>query len=401
MEPRYYSTEEKDAAVPVLPDPLLQDDGSVIRNASEWELHQRAKILHLFEKYEYGTILSRPDMMRFELLSHRKDALNGTAERKEIRIHCAMNNGKSIAFDLLLYLPLQRNGAVPAFLGLNFKGNHNASPEEDAAITGWMDGAPVEPGRSKQSYRNDFENIIRRGYASATICYHDIHPDVTGHTAESVFRLFFEPEEYGNIGKKHSIIGAWAWGLSRALDCLEHESAIDARRVAVYGHSRLGKTALWAGATDPRFRMVISNDSGCGGAALHKRRYGENLSLHFQWHLDRKMPVWFVDAAEQFVFNEEKMPFDQHELLALIAPRPLAVGNAAEDLVADPRGSFLACCAASRIYALYGAEGVGCGEMPPVGSGCGKEIWYHCRPGDHELLPEDWRWYLDFADRYL
>ncbi|MBO5762901.1 MAG: acetylxylan esterase, partial [Lentisphaeria bacterium] len=252
-----------------------------------------------------------------------------------------------------------------------------------------------------QTYRNHYEEVIRRGYASATICYHDIHPDVTGHTGDSVFRLFFEPEQYDSIRQRYSIIGAWAWGLSRALDCLEQQEGIDPRRVAVYGHSRLGKTALWAGATDRRFAMVISNDSGCAGGALHKRKFGENLSLHFQWHLERNVPVWFVDAAQQFIFREEDMPFDQHELLALIAPRPLAVGTASEDLEADPYGEFLACQAASNVYALYGAEGLGECSMPAPGNGCGKEISFHCRPGKHELLPEDWSWYLDFADRYL
>ena len=398
----YYPTEEKSAVDCALPDPLLRPDGTRVTTPAEWMLSRRGEILELFQKYEYGAILPRPARMRFQVLTQRGDALGGLASRREIRISCGSGDGREISFDLLLYLPNNHTGSVPAFLGLNFKGNHNTTDEPDVRPTGFRkEGELADPGRGVQSARWVFEEVVRRGYASATICYHDIHPDLVDSTDRSVFRLFFKPEEYTSVPEKYSVIGAWAWGLSRALDYLESNPEIDASRVAVHGHSRLGKTALWAGASDPRFKMVISNCSGCGGGALHKRKIGENLSLHFQYHRNLGYPSWFVRELERFVWKEEDLPFDQHELLALIAPRPLAVGTATEDFNADPKGEFLSCVHASEVYRLFGSPGLPVAEMPPPDTNAAGSIAFHCRTGKHDQTPQDWMFYLDFADRYL
>ena len=385
-----------------LPDPLRRDDGSIVGSAAEWMTRQRERILALLKRYEYGEVLPRPDRMEFRPLSLRRDALGGLAARKEVRILCSMRNGKSISFDLLLYVPNRRSAPAPGFLGLNFKGNHAASDEKDVAPTGRRSADELffPDARGVQAYRWNFAEVVRRGYASATLCYHDIHPDRPAGTCDSVFRLFFEPEEYAGIGEMYSIIGAWAWGLSRALDYLESDPDVDASRIAVHGHSRLGKTALWAGAIDPRFRMIVANCSGCGGAALHKRKSGENFSQHFRCHLERyHLPCWFVDEAEKFMWREEDYPIDQHELLAMAAPRPLAVGAASGD-AGDPQSEFLACRAAAPVYRLFGAEGLP-ETMPPSGAGTPGEINYHWRDGKHDMLPEDWQQYLRMADRFL
>lgn len=397
-----YPTEEKFAAAYTLPDPLCREDGSRIADAAEWALSRRGEILEQFKKYEYGEIPPRPDRMRFQLLSRREDALSGMAVRKEIRIVCGMNNGRKISFDLLLYVPKNRKGRAPAFLGLNFKGNQNTTDEPDVRPTGFL--APdvlADPGRGVQKARWDFPAVVGRGYASATVCYHDIHPDAVNAAGRSMFRLFFEPEEYASIPEKYSVIGAWAWGLSRALDYLETDPDVDASRVAVHGHSRLGKTSLWAGAADTRFKMVVANCSGCGGGALHKRKIGENLSLHFQYHLNIGYPSWFVRELERFVWREEDLPIDQHELLALIAPRPLAIGTATRDLNADPKGEFLSCVHASDVYRLFGFPGLPVPEMPPPDAPAAGLISFHCRTGEHDQTPQDWKYYLDFADRWL
>ena len=391
-----YPCDEKNVPNYTLPGPLLRDDGTRIATAQEWMNFQRTKILDVFKKWEYGEILPHPQILRFELLSQKDDALDGIAIRREIRIHAAMANGRSIAFIMLLYLPKNAvNKPVPAFLGLNFKGNHTTTPEDDVIQTGTN-----EP-RGCQINRWCFKETIQRGYASATICYHDIFRDVTGHADESVFRLFYDHVDMAEINETFTPIGAWAWGLSRGLDCLEAQPEIRHGAVAVHGHSRLGKTALWAGAIDQRFAVVISNDSGCCGGALHRRKYGENLSQHFQQHLDWRVPIWFVNRLDQFIWREEDLPFDQHELLALIAPRPLVIATATDDQDADPRGEFLAAVAASDTYHLFGSQGLPATEMPPPDVPITGDISFHYRTGKHDQTPQDWQHYWNIADRYL
>jgi hypothetical protein len=331
------------------------------------------------------------------LLSEKNDALNGIAIRREIGI-TFRNNGKTHSVVMLVYLPKNTAAPVPAFLGLNFKGNHHTTGETDVLHTG---STFVPDGNALQEQRWCFAETIRRGYASATICYHDIHPDRTGNTDKSIFALFFDPQEYPQIGEKDSVIGAWAWGLSRAWEVLQSMPEIDGRRIIVHGHSRLGKTALWAGAADPRFAMVISNNSGCGGAALHKRKFGENLSQHFEAHLNRGIPIWFINKLHDYIGKEEFLPFDAHYLLALIAPRPLCVASATEDHGADPRGEFLACAAASEVYELFGNPPFNRTKTVQPGENIPGIIHYHLRPGIHDQTPHDWARYLNAADSYF
>ena len=397
-----YSVDEKDVAQYTLPDPLLKEDGSYVTTPFEWHNFQRSYILDMLKKYEYGEILPRPDEMSFQLLNCRQGALGGKAVRKEVRITCSMLDGRSHSFKILIYLPANASGPVPAFLGLNFKGNQNTTVEKDVIPTGYrFPGVLVDEGSGVQHHRWIPEEIVARNYATVTCCYHDIFPDRADGIGDSVAKLFFTPAEYGKFGEKYSVIGAWAWGLSRIMDYLELDPDIDSSRVAVHGHSRLGKTSLWAGAVDTRYKMVISNDSGCGGGALHKRKFGENLSQHFQHHINMGVPSWFVNEAERFIYKEEELPIDQHELLAMIAPRPLAVGTATEDRAADPKGEFLACKAASLVYRLYGSCGLTVDEMPGPDIHCAGDISFHCRTGKHDHTPQDWGYYLDLADKYL
>lgn len=196
-------------------------------------------------------------------------------------------------------------------------------------------------------------------------------------------------------------IGAWAWGLSRSLDALEKIPAVDARRVAVIGHSRLGKASLWAGAQDERFALVISNESGCGGAALGKRIFGETVGVIAGVYPGRGFPHWFTARYASFAEKEHLMPIDQHHLLALVAPRPLYVASAVEDRWADPKGEFLGALAAEPVFKLLGQPGLGTATYPEVGQRIGQSIGYHVRKGKHDVTLEDWDAYLDFADRTL
>ncbi len=381
-----------------LPSPLDRKDGGRIATAYEWVNRRRPEVLALYQKEVYGQIPPRPDRMWFETLSVREDALDGAAIRKEIRLHFAMDNGKSHSFVMLLYIPKNAKAPSPVFLGLNFKGNHAATDEKDVMMTGKdLSGGIVHPdGHASQVHRWQFRETIRRGYASATVCYHDIFPDRNDEASwhHSIYGLFYPDKTPEEIHARYSAIGAWTWGLSRMLDCLEREPMIDSAKAMVHGHSRLGKTALWTGATDPRFRLVMSNDSGCGGAALFKRCIGENVEAILS-----SFPYWFVTPFANYIRNEAGMPFDQHWLISLIAPRPVCIASATEDLWADPKGEFLSGVHAAEVYRLFGAEGLGTDVMPQPDRPVTGEISYHLRTGKHDQTLEDWLHYWELADR--
>lgn len=397
-----------EARVPAyrLPPLLSLPCGNAVESPEQWQQQARPYFLDQFCNVMYGPIPPAPDTVSYELLASRDDALGGKALRREVRIRCAMQDGRCHAFTLLLYIPKGARAPVPAFLGLNFRGNQACTHETDVVMTGaqlviperspwFVSGAADASTRGEQCERWNFETVIERGYASATIHYSEIFPDRPDGFDDSVLALFHTSGQLASPERKSGAIAAWAWGLIRGLEYLLTEPLIDAGKIAVHGHSRLGKTALYAGAVDPRFSMVISNNSGCCGAALSMRGFGENLEWLLYWRT-----YWLNPALRAYINREQALPFDQHALIALCAPRPVYVASASEDTPADPKGEFLAAVHADCVYRLFGKNGIDARELPALNTPVGEYIGYHLREGKHDITPFDWRCYLDFADRH-
>lgn len=396
-----------EAKVPpyTLPDPLVLANGQKVTDADTWLRERRPEILKLFETHVYGRTPARPANLKFAVRSVDSQALGGKAIRKEVTISFS-DRPDEPKMDLLLYIPREAKKPVPAFLGLNFNGNH--SIHKDPGITlGYVWNRPSkgqkaerklaeDSTRGQEASRWEVEKILARGYALGTIYYGDIIPDFAEGLEHGVHRLYAKDGKVERAPDDWGAIGGWAWGLSRALDYLATDGEIDARRVAVMGHSRLGKTALWAGAQDQRFAIVISNNSGCGGAALSKRCFGETVG-----RINTSFPHWFCLNFRKFNEKEQELPLDQHMLIALIAPRPVYVASAEEDLWADPRGEFLAAKHAEPVYRLLGRDGLGVSDMPKLNQPVMGTIGYHIRSGKHDVTDYDWEQYLTFADKHL
>ena len=372
----------------VLPDPLTMTYGSRVTTAAEWRERRRPELLKLFETQMYGARLPRPMTIRFEMTETVSTAIGGKGTRKRIRVDFFGKGAAGPGMTITLYVPNRSAKPVPAFVGMHL---FDSSTEEP------LPGRPLEAaGIEKLPGTRLMETILDRGYAIATLDANDFCADDKERFREGLLAQLF-PDRTGPPGPEEpGAIATWAWGLSRALDYFEHDQEIDAHRVAVIGHSRMGKTALWAGAEDERFAMVISNNSGCGGAALSRRLFGETVG-----RINRVFPHWFCGNFKQYDDREAELPIDQHELIALIAPRPVYVASAEEDRWADPRGEFLSAASADGVYHLLGRTGLEAQEMPLLGQSVGNSIGYHVRPGKHALTDYDWLRYLDFADRHF
>ena len=387
-----------------LPDPLKSASGRTIISPEEWRRVRRPEILKLFTEQMYGRAPKRPEAVLFEESLIADNVLGGKGEFRNVRIWL-LGRREGPAMDVLLVLPKKAPRPVPAFVAMNFRGNASTHPHPKIPLSrnwmrndprrGFVDHRMTEKARGVAASRWPYEQILDRGYAVATVYYGDVDPDFDDGFQNGIHPWFYRPGQRRPAPDEWGSIAAWAWGLSRIMDYLERQDRIDPKHVAVMGHSRLGKTALWAGATDSRFGIVISNNSGCGGAALSRRRFGETVR-----RINTSFPHWFCENFKKYNDREDAMPFDQHMLLALIAPRPVLVCSAEEDRWADPRGEFLSCLHADPVYRLLGTDGLGTKTMPPVHRPVLTTVGYHIRAGKHDVTALDWKVYCDFADRH-
>ena len=387
----------------VLPDVLAGPDEIPASSKQEWEQVSRTHQFEILQKYLYGRRLPAVPVSvvgKVEQIDVDLEGIKGVRMQATLRLGTAADAPTT---NVLLYLP-KSSKKVPIFLKLNFRGNQAETADPGVWLpTRWIpndkgivDNQATDASRGIRQRRFPVVSMIRRGYGLATAYCGDFFPDRPDGRTNSVLASLGRPVE-GDLPKDEpGAIGSWAWGLSRILDWLVTRPEVDPDRVIVAGHSRLGKTALWAGACDERFAMVISNESGCGGAALSRRNFGETLAV-----ITQRFPHWFCPRLAEYANRETELPCDQHALLAMVAPRPLYVASAKGDQWADPRGEFLAAVAAGRAWKLYGLTGLGTETMPPTDSPVGETIGYHIRSGKHDLLPYDWTQFADFADRNL
>ena len=388
-----------------VPDPLTFADGEKLTSPDQWP-QRRKEILAIFEDQMYGIIPPRPDVMRTELIESG-ETLDGTVLRKQVRMWFNKEN-KGPKIDWIFFLPKKATTPVPAYIGLNFYGNQEILPDKEILVAdGWLRNNNkhfISDNRASEKSRGisgvpeapqywPVQMLTERGYALVTACYCDIDPDYDDGYTNGV-HVLFPPKTRPIPGNYTTSLASWAWALIRGMDMIEKESAIDPKRVAVVGCSRLAKAALLAGAKDERFAVVIPNQTGGGGTPPAKRDFGENVSIQ-----NEKFPHWFCGNYRKYSDNEEALTFDQHMLLTACAPRHLYVSSFPKGWF-DPYGEFLSMKAAEPVWKFLGLPGLPAEKWPdenqPVSS---SHLAYHRRPGEHGINPFDWECYLDFTDK--
>lgn len=395
------------------PDPLVMANGTAVRAKADFERSRRPEILKLFTDNFFGRTPAG-DVPVKVVGAKAEPALDGLAIREQITLAVGRNGERT--WHLLVYLPAKAKGPVPTVIALNFAGNQTVDADPGIDLNplwtrppppaGTPAGAPPAPyalqpadpaSRGRAASNWQVPMLLRRGYGLATIYAGDIEPDFDGGISHGVRPLFFKPGQTAPAADEWGAMGAWAWGMSRVVDVVSKDPAVDQKRLIAFGFSRFGKAALWSAAQDRRYALVLSNESGKAGASLVKHEGGETLD-----HVITAFPYWNSANLARYLGKTADLPVDGHLLLALMAPRPLYVGSARGDPYSDPEGEFLSAQAVGPVYALYGEAGLPAGPLPPLDTSVGAgAVAYHIRSGGHNVTAYDWEQYLNFADREL
>jgi hypothetical protein len=348
----------------MLPDPLVMLNGQRVADTSVWKTKRRPEILRMFEENVYGNAaVNRPEGMHWETTAEDRNALNGSAVEKKVMLYFSKENSwPKLEIDIILP---NLGKPVPVLMAST-----------------WVPNAKL---------------VVNKGFGLVTFDAREIEPDDKDSAYKKGIRKFFDPpdrkvpalDEWGTIA-------AWSWTMRRVMDYIETNTAIDSRKVCLLGFSRFGKAAMWAGAQDERFAIIFSCESGCGGATIVRRGIGETVKL-----INNQFPHWFNGNFKSFNDRVSELPVDWHMLIALMAPRPVYVSTAEEDLWGDPRGTFLAAKAAEPVYELFGERGLRVTQMPPIETSVGDFIGYHMRKGKHGLIDEDTEKFIEFAEKHL
>ena len=382
-----------------LPDPLVLANGARVTDAATWTRVRRPEILRMIETTQFGRAPGTPSKVTVDAFDTGTRALGGKAIRRQTTLYFTGDRAGPKA-ELLMYLPVDAKGPVPLLLQISF--SPNANVVDDPGIKPgemWSrDHKRVPAPPANAAGRVDVLPFLASGIGFATLYYGDIEPDFLGGIPFGIRGRYLKPGETKFAPDEWGAIAAWSWGLSRVMDHLETQPGIDAKRVALLGSSRLGKTVLWTGANDQRFAVILASVSGEGGAALSRRNYGETIK-----HItdSTRYAYQFAGNYQSYGDRVNELPFDGHMLVSLIAPRPLLLQTGDTDFWSDPKGEYLSAVAASPVYRLLGTEGLTADAYPAAATPVLSTLGYYMHAGRHGILPQDWPVFLAFLQKHL
>jgi hypothetical protein len=372
-----------------LPDPLVMSDGKPVRDARTWQTRRRAEILRLYETEIYGRVPASAPKVTWQVAETDPQARDGASIRKRV-VGSIGDGADAPKINVTLHTPAGAKGPVPVILLVNFGGGTPPAAGTGAAAgRGRGPGFPSDPPVAAE--------ILARGWGYATVGYQDIQPDRVNTWTDGVIGRTLSSGQTQPGADEWGTISAWSWGISRILDYFETDKSVNAKQVAVHGHSRLGKTVLWASAKDERIAAVFSSCSGEMGAALARRDWGETVD-----DMAQNFPWQFAGNFQKYPGRWNEMPVDAHMLIALSAPRPVFVTGGTTDQWADPVGMFKAQVAAGPVYRLLGKKDLGTTALPaldtPLTSG---DLGWHYHTGGHTATLADWKAFLEFLGKYF
>jgi hypothetical protein len=350
-----------------IPDVLIMNDGTPVTTAEQFEL-RKEEIRELLQREVYGFLPKAPAKVEYADMGGDITFYNWAGKADHLRYNLFFETGNGrFSFPFYYIIPKAvKNPKVVVYISFDEKVPNKYLPVEE---------------------------IIDQGFAIAHMYYNDITVDIEDDFSSGLSPLFLKPDRGPEEPGK---IALWAYAASRVLDFLIEDARCDTANSAICGHSRLGKTALLAGMMDERFKFVLANHSGCSGDAITRGKGGEQIKNILQ-----RFPFWFCKNYAKYIDNHDALPFDQHFLLAAIAPRYLCTGGALQDTWADPFSQYLSACTLNRVYALYGKKGlVHPDRLPEPGETFHEgDVGFHLRDGEHFLSRYDWNKYLSFINK--